>query len=368
MTSPIITIDTDSAVIRLYLDAARAAGITDDGIVRLQLDAQALATAIGSVTGCRFRVLAVGPGPGAEDPGALAARSPTGYRCADCGSTERDHKCRREPRPVGDDPEIEDGPARYRRLGVGEIVDEIQSDANARGRAHVFVASLTPGLEHTCTGCGSLEHDEEQLLVGRLLPAPLAIDDLLEIAAKAKACRLADAYGVELSDDEAHQLGEGLEILASDLESERRQRAAEHAAREQVARETAAETARLCGLIDELRYELRERRSRVADLERRITAANDQAERDLDDAHRSYRSPPRDNAAYELPDAEIAGFVVAAREEQEETRIVHPLAALADRIEILHAGSERYPEVRSCRMRLVRLADFEALIAAVARR
>lgn len=115
MTSPIITIDTDSAVIRLYLDAARAAGLSEDGVDRLRLDVAAMATAMSYLSGCTFRILPIVTSAPAQDPAALAATSPTGYRCADCGSTERDHKCRREPRPVGDDPEIEDGPARYRR-------------------------------------------------------------------------------------------------------------------------------------------------------------------------------------------------------------------------------------------------------------
>lgn len=46
------------------------------------------------------------------------------------------------------------------------------------------------------------------------LPRPLTGDDLLELAARAKATR-------EVTADEAFQLGEGLEIIAADLERER---------------------------------------------------------------------------------------------------------------------------------------------------
>jgi hypothetical protein len=53
------------------------------------------------------------------------------------------------------------------------------------------------------------------------LPASLHGDDLLELAALAKALR--DDSNVELSPDEAFQLGEGVEILAADLAETKRQ-------------------------------------------------------------------------------------------------------------------------------------------------
>ncbi len=55
--TPLITIDTDNAVIRIYLDRARAAGLSDDGISRLSLDADAIAAAVSSVSGARFDVI-----------------------------------------------------------------------------------------------------------------------------------------------------------------------------------------------------------------------------------------------------------------------------------------------------------------------
>jgi len=202
------------------------------------------------------------------------------------------------------------------------------------------------------------------------LPAPLNIDDLLELAAKAKAVRELP-YEVELSDDEAYQLGEGCELLASALDEERKQRAAEQAARAQVTRETTDQIARLCSLVDDLRCELSERKAKAVDLERRISAANDQAERDHADlmaaeharseAVRALhelqkqvvgamtdlpRVPPMPtgtaaykSSAYELPDDELAWFVASAREEQRLNGIIHPLAALADRIDRLYSAA-----------------------------
>lgn len=56
-SKPLITVDTDNAVVRICLDAARAAGLTDDGLVRLRLDADAVAIALSSVSGAQFRVI-----------------------------------------------------------------------------------------------------------------------------------------------------------------------------------------------------------------------------------------------------------------------------------------------------------------------
>jgi len=55
--TPLITIDTDNAVIRIYLDRARAAGLSDDGIIRLRLDAYAIANTVSGVSGARFDVV-----------------------------------------------------------------------------------------------------------------------------------------------------------------------------------------------------------------------------------------------------------------------------------------------------------------------
>lgn len=47
----------------------------------------------------------------------------------------------------------------------------------------------------------------------RQLPRPLTGEDLLELAARAKVLR--EINGAALTDDEAFQLGEGIEIMAS---------------------------------------------------------------------------------------------------------------------------------------------------------
>lgn len=266
---------------------------------------------------------------------------------------------------------------------MGRIVEEIQSDANARDKS--WTSERLPQADPTRRQAQPYP-----------LPAPLNIDDLLELAAKAKS-----AWGprvVELSDHEAFQLGEGCQLLASALDEERKQRAAEQAARAQVTRETTDQIARLCSLVDDLRCELSERKAKTLDLERRITAANDQAERDDADllaaehacryAERALHelqekvvgamtdlpsapsmpagTPAYESSAYELPDDELAWFVAQARDEQRLNGIVHPLAALADRVESLRGGGDQHAARRDGQMvRVVLESDFDALMAAV---
>ena len=55
-TNPLITIDTDNAIIRLYISRAHDAGLSAAAIARLRLDAEALATAVSAVSGAEFRV------------------------------------------------------------------------------------------------------------------------------------------------------------------------------------------------------------------------------------------------------------------------------------------------------------------------
>lgn len=333
---------------------------------------------------------------------------------------------------------------------MGPIIDEIQSESNARDRHDIRgveidwsrVASCSRNHVHRWDSFEDVDRkptwtcataEDEMRRAGELrcgeripfssldpapwpaLPAPLperlAIDDLLDLAAKAKSIRgphnglvvrswpAGNGPVVELADDEAYQLGEGCELLASALDEERKQRSAEQAARAQVTRETADEIARLCSLVDELRFELRARKAREADLELRIAAANDQAESDHADllaaeharseakralhelqeqvvgAMTDLPSVPANapsmrsvgtSGAYDLPDVELAWFVDQAREEQRANAVVHPLAALADRVERVNARSE--PAIRNGRqVCIVPEGDLADLLAAVAR-
>lgn len=55
-SKPLITIDTDNAVIRLYVLRSHEAGLSESAIARLRLDAEAIATAVSAVSGAEFRV------------------------------------------------------------------------------------------------------------------------------------------------------------------------------------------------------------------------------------------------------------------------------------------------------------------------
>jgi len=163
---------------------------------------------------------------------------------------------------------------------MGRIIDEIQSDINARATCGACMGRDNQGISGPCPAHRSAQGSDQECGASRYpLPEPLAIDDLLELADCAKA--LPDAVESQLTGREAFQLGEGIEVLASELEEERRQRAAEQAAHAQVTRDTTDQIARLCSLVDDLSFELRHRREEVGDLELRITSANDQAELDI---------------------------------------------------------------------------------------
>ena len=68
-TLPLITVDTDNAVIRVYLDTRTALehGLSIAAASRLLLDAQAIAAACSRLSGATFRVENVGAAPAADE-------------------------------------------------------------------------------------------------------------------------------------------------------------------------------------------------------------------------------------------------------------------------------------------------------------
>lgn len=61
MTRPILTTNDDLATIQIDVSAARALGLTEDGIARLLLDAQAAAEVLARATDARWTVERVEP-------------------------------------------------------------------------------------------------------------------------------------------------------------------------------------------------------------------------------------------------------------------------------------------------------------------